>query len=85
MHFSSKVTPWYRELNIMNRVLNKDFASKSSTNSTLIAFSDVFHPASCMQSWYLSKVKESDFLLFFINMLLTLHALPKTGESDEEL
>jgi len=81
-YFSSKVTPRYRELNIMNRVLNKDFVSKSST---LIAFSDVFHPASCMQSWYLSRVKESDFLLFFINILYTLHALPKTGKSDEEL
>ncbi len=69
----------------MNRVLNKDFYSKSYTNSTLIAFSDVFHPASCMQSWYLSKVKESDFLLFLVNILITLHALPKTGESDEEL
>ena len=69
----------------MNRVLNKDFYSKSYKNSTLIAFSDVFHPASCMQSWYLSKVKESDFLLFFMNILYTLHALPKTGKSDEEL
>jgi len=38
-----------------------------------------------MQSWYLSKVKESDFLLFFMNILYTLHALPKTGKSDEEL
>jgi hypothetical protein len=43
------VEPWYRELNIMNRVLNKDFGLKSCNNSTLIAFSDVFHPACCMQ------------------------------------
>ncbi len=43
--------PWYRELNIMNRVLNKDFCMKSCNNSTLIAFSDVFHPACCMQNF----------------------------------
>jgi hypothetical protein len=60
----------------MNRVLNKDFPSRSSKNSPLIAFSDVFHPASCMQSWYLSNKKESEFLLFLITGLLTLHALP---------
>ena len=34
----------------MNRVLNKDFGVKSCNNSTLIAFSDVFHPACCMQT-----------------------------------
>jgi hypothetical protein len=45
------VKPWYRELNIMNRVLNKDFEAKSCNNSTLIAFSDVFHPACCMQKY----------------------------------
>jgi hypothetical protein len=45
------VTPsWYRELNIMNSVLNKDFVSESCLNSALIVFSDVFRPASCMQS-----------------------------------
>ncbi len=35
----------------MNRVLNKDFDAKSCNNSTLIAFSDVFHPACCMQNF----------------------------------
>jgi hypothetical protein len=45
----------------MNRVLNKGFASKSYKNSTLIAFSDVFHPASCMQSWYLSTDKRAGY------------------------
>jgi hypothetical protein len=45
------VKPWYRELNIMNRVLNKDFELKSCNNSTLIAFSGVFHPAYCMQNF----------------------------------
>jgi hypothetical protein len=35
----------------MNRVLNKDFASKSSNNPVLIVFSDVFHPAYCMQNY----------------------------------
>jgi hypothetical protein len=34
----------------MNRVLNKDFTGKSYLNSALIAFSDVFRPASLMQS-----------------------------------
>jgi len=34
----------------MNRVLNKDFARKSYLNSALSPFSDVFHPASLMQS-----------------------------------
>jgi len=39
----------YRELNIMNRVSNKDFSAKSCNPSTQRSFSDVFHPASCMQ------------------------------------
>jgi hypothetical protein len=69
----------------MNRVLNKDFSSRSSNISTLIAFSDVFHPASCMQSWYLSNTKRVRFSALIKPVLLTLHALPKTGESDEEL
>lgn len=34
----------------MNRVSNKDFEAKSSLNSALSIFSDVFFPASCMQS-----------------------------------
>jgi hypothetical protein len=53
------VTPWYRELNIMNRVLNKDFALKSSNNSMLIVFSDVFHPASCMQNYSVNGMEGS--------------------------
>jgi len=64
----------------MNRVLNKDFASESYKNSTLISFSGVFHPASCMQSWYLNNVKESDSCSFKKN-ILTLHALPKEKEN----
>jgi hypothetical protein len=35
----------------MNSVLNKDFVAKSYNNSTLIAFSGVFHPACCMQNY----------------------------------
>jgi len=35
----------------MNSVLNKDFCTKSCNNSTLVAFSDVFHPAWCMQNY----------------------------------
>jgi hypothetical protein len=60
----------------MNRVLNKDFLLRSSLNSALIAFSDVFHPASCMQSWYLSYQEESYFLLFVKKISQILHALP---------
>lgn len=45
-------SPRYRELNIMNRVSNKDFEAESSLNSALSIFSDVFRPASCMQSSY---------------------------------
>lgn len=36
----------------MNRVSNKDFKAESSLISALSIFSDVFHPASCMQSIY---------------------------------
>jgi len=49
---TSTVPPRYRELNIMNRVSNKDFEAESSLNSALSIFSDVFRPASCMQSTY---------------------------------
>ncbi len=34
----------------MNRVSNKDFEAESSLNSALSIFSDVFRPASRMQS-----------------------------------
>jgi hypothetical protein len=84
LHFLIKVTPLYRELNIMNRVLNKDFSSKSYKNSTLISFSDVFFPSSCMQSRYLSKIKESDFLLFFSKYTPYTSCTSRVGESDEE-
>lgn len=47
--------PRYRELNIMNRVSNKDFKAESSLNSALSIFSDVFRPASCMQSIHTSE------------------------------
>jgi len=43
----------------MNRVLNKGFASESYLNSALISFSDVYHPASCMQS---CQVRDSERL-----------------------
>jgi len=39
----------------MNSVLNKDFDPRSYLNSALISFSDVFRPASCMQSYYLGE------------------------------
>jgi hypothetical protein len=53
--------PRYRELNIMNRVLNKDFAMKSYLNSALIVFSDVFRPASLMQSCKMSDYDGQEF------------------------
>jgi len=40
----------------MNSVLNKDFAPKSYQNSSLIAFSDVFRPASGMQINHVNDV-----------------------------
>jgi len=43
------VMPRYRELNIMNRVLTKDFVPESFRNPAPRAFSGVFRPASCMQ------------------------------------
>lgn len=43
----------------MNSVLNKDFFSGSYLNSALVSFSDVFHPASCMQSYNTGESKES--------------------------
>ena len=39
----------------MNRVLNKDFDPESYLNSGSSIFSDVFRPASCMQSYYLGE------------------------------
>jgi hypothetical protein len=52
----------------MNRVLNKGFASEPSLNSALISFSDVFHPASRMQSCHVRESKGPDqtsFAIFF--------------------
>jgi hypothetical protein len=43
----------------MNRVLNKDFSVKSCNNSTLIAFSGVFHPACCMQNYPVNGMEGS--------------------------
>jgi len=68
----------------MDRVLNKDSITGSSLNSALIAFSDVFHPASCMQSPYLSCQQELRNRLFYTGRPQTLDAVPARGESDEE-
>jgi hypothetical protein len=43
--------PWYRELNIMNRVLNKDNCPEPFQYYIERHFSDVFNPASCMQDF----------------------------------
>ena len=45
----------------MNSVLNKDFVTKSYMNSALIAFSDVFHPASLMQSCKMFDLDGKEF------------------------
>ena len=43
----------------MNRVLNKGFSPESCNNSTLIAFSGVFHPACCMQNRHTTVMEVS--------------------------
>ena len=58
--------PRYRELNIMNRVLNKDFVPESCLNSALISFSDVFRPASCMQSCQMRESGESEHFALLV-------------------
>jgi hypothetical protein len=50
----------YRELNIMNRLSNKDFSVKSYPNFNRQSFSDVFRFASCVQSFC---AREPDELL----------------------
>jgi hypothetical protein len=69
----------------MNRVLNKDFTMGSYLNSALISFSDVFHPASCMQSYHVRESKEDKTDLFCIVFYL-LHdfSASRAGESMEE-
>jgi hypothetical protein len=52
----------------MNRVLNKDFFPESYLNSALLSFSDVFNPASHMQSCHVRESKGSlyhSFAMFF--------------------
>ena len=76
-------TPRYRELNIMNRVLNKDFIPESYLNSALKSFSDVFCPALCVQSWYARESKGSlkcSFTMFPSRLL----NLPHMEGIDEE-
>jgi len=78
--------PWYRELNIMNSVLNKGFKTKSSNNSTLIVSSDVFSPACCMQNFPVNGIERSSgrsLRLHAMQVLKNPNASPK-GESDEE-
>jgi hypothetical protein len=41
--------PWYRELNIMNSMLNKDSCPEPFQHRAVGFFSDVFNTASCMQ------------------------------------
>jgi hypothetical protein len=75
----------YRELNIMNRVLNKGSASESYLNSALISFSDVFHPASCMQSCHARDPKDCirPLLECFLSPAYHL-CIPRRGIEEEE-
>ena len=73
----------YRELNIMNRVLNKDFGVGSYLNSALLSFSDVFHPASCMQSCHARESKES-FYCSLTRFSFRVLPLPPMQGIDEE-
>ena len=57
----------------MNRVSNKDFILKSYENSTLRSFSDVFRPASCMQSRHIKQIRELVCSLLCIPLLLALY------------
>jgi hypothetical protein len=69
----------------MNRVLNKDFTPKSCNNSTLIAFSGVFHPACCMQKYHLNVMEESGGRsLRLYEMQVQKTRASHKGESDEE-
>jgi len=45
----SHYAPWYRELNIMNRMLNKDDCPELYQNCRARPFSDVFYPVSRIQ------------------------------------
>ena len=70
----------------MNRVLNKDFVMKSYLNSALIAFSDVFRPASLMQSCKMCD-QDGHGISSCPDHKRLKHKLmpPIQGESDEEL
>ncbi len=75
----------YRELNIMNSVLNKDFISKSYENITLGTFSDVFHLASCMQICSVRDQRNRAFLPRGAGFsLFAKMCISGKGESDEE-
>ena len=71
----------YRELNIMNRVLNKDFVSAEPSSKKIVRpFSDVFHPASSMQIYH-GKRQESFVLRYHVHGLHTL--IPEYGISED--
>jgi hypothetical protein len=63
----------------MNRVLNKDFVSGSYLNSALVSFSDVFRPASCMQSCNVRESKESILKSYEMFSSTLQLLLPKPG------
>ena len=60
----------------MNRVLITDFGLESCYNFTPDPFSDVFRPASCMQSCQLSEHKKRKFSLH-ANLKTLFRAVPQ--------
>lgn len=83
----TRVVPRYRELNIMNRVLTKDFSTESFSNSEPCAFSGVFRPASRMQSVVVSEEGVGPSIgldPYKRYTLIHIPAFPANGESDEE-
>jgi hypothetical protein len=56
--------------------LNKDFGPESWYNFTPDHFSDVFRPASCMQSCYLSRPEKRNFSFYPETASKTIRAVP---------
>ena len=69
----------------MNRMSNKDFQLKSCLNDSQRTFSDVFCPASCMQSRLVRELKESMNALFKIPVSSTQCSPIPTVNTFEEL
>ena len=66
--------PRYRELNIMNSVLNKGFVLESFHHLRLTTFSDVFHRASRMQNCPEQSIKACIGYVFVRSHLKTFES-----------